>query len=95
MESISRMEYPARNNGVATASNPSGAVASVLANEGKKNTTFFDMRLSPIPEVPEFLKIRAESQTFVTGLSPDCQLFPALRSKRCFRVTVDLPETLP
>ena len=42
------MEYPARNSGVATASKPSGAVASVLANDGKKNTTFFDIRSVPV-----------------------------------------------
>ena len=36
VESISTTSYPARSSGVATARIPSGAVASVLANEGKK-----------------------------------------------------------
>jgi hypothetical protein len=31
-------------SGVATARIPSGAVASVLAKDGKKKTTFFDIR---------------------------------------------------
>jgi hypothetical protein len=47
VESISRTEYPARMSGVATARIPSGAVASVLAKEGKKKTTFFDIRIVP------------------------------------------------
>jgi hypothetical protein len=34
--------YPARIRGVATARIPRGAVASELAKEGKKNTTFFE-----------------------------------------------------
>jgi hypothetical protein len=41
VESISLTWYPARNSGVATARMPSGAVASVLANDGKKKTTLF------------------------------------------------------
>ena len=44
VESIRRIEYPARSSGVATASSPNGAVASLLANDGKKKTTFFDIR---------------------------------------------------
>jgi hypothetical protein len=43
VESIRRIEYPARNKGVATANRPRGAVASLLANDGKKKTTFFDI----------------------------------------------------
>jgi hypothetical protein len=38
VESISVMLYPARSSGVDTARMPSGAVASVLAKEGKKKT---------------------------------------------------------
>jgi hypothetical protein len=34
--------YPARISGVATAKTPSGAVASELAKEGKKKTTFLE-----------------------------------------------------
>jgi hypothetical protein len=42
VESIRRTWYPARSNGVASDRIPSGAVASVLENAGKKKTTFFD-----------------------------------------------------
>jgi hypothetical protein len=50
------MVYPARNRGVATASKPSGAVASLLANDGKKKTTFFDIRAFRI--LTDNLKLR-------------------------------------
>jgi hypothetical protein len=43
VESTIRTWYPARNSGVATASIASGAVASWLANAGKKKTTFFEL----------------------------------------------------
>ncbi|HLX43709.1 MAG TPA: hypothetical protein VKR43_09760 [Bryobacteraceae bacterium] len=39
---MSRTWYPARINGVASDKIPSGAVASVLENAGKKKTTFLD-----------------------------------------------------
>ena len=38
MELHHLMSYPARKSGVATASKPSGAVASVLAKAGKNTT---------------------------------------------------------
>ena len=37
-----RTSYPARSRGVEIASSQSGAVASVLANEGKKKTIFLE-----------------------------------------------------
>jgi hypothetical protein len=49
VESINTTSYPARFSGVATARMPSGAVASELANEGKKKTIFFDLRNRPAP----------------------------------------------
>jgi hypothetical protein len=52
VESISTISKPARIRGVATARIPSGAVASELENDGKKNTIFFDVRtLCPSPVV--------------------------------------------
>ena len=44
VESTRTTSNPARFNGVATARIPSGAVASELANEGKKKTIFLDCR---------------------------------------------------
>src|SRR6202051_3325978 len=41
--SMSFTEKPCRSRGVATARIPSGAVASLLAKEGKKKTTFLDI----------------------------------------------------
>src|SRR5271170_5764592 len=72
VESISFTEYPACNRGVATARIPSGAVASELAKEGKKNTTFFD-----IGTVPDFSKNRLiyAANRFVTAMSTDCHFF--------------------
>jgi hypothetical protein len=79
------MEYPARSNGVATASKPRGAVASLLAKEGKKKTIFFDIRA--FRYLP-FLKIRFGSRRFVTGMSPDCQLFGTHAQSLCFHARV-------
>jgi hypothetical protein len=42
VESMIRISYPARSNGVEMASKPSGAVASMLEKEGMKKTIFFD-----------------------------------------------------
>jgi hypothetical protein len=42
VESMRAIWYPARISGVATAKTPSGAVASELAKEGKKKTTFLE-----------------------------------------------------
>jgi hypothetical protein len=42
VESIRTTSYPERSKGVAIESNPNGAVASVLANAGKKRTTFLE-----------------------------------------------------
>jgi hypothetical protein len=50
VESISVTEKPARRSGVATARIPRGAVASELAKEGKKKTTFLDIDLIPWPQ---------------------------------------------
>jgi hypothetical protein len=44
VESIRTISKPERISGVATARMPSGAVASELAKDGKKKTTFFDLR---------------------------------------------------
>src|SRR5579862_5445055 len=51
VESIRTTSKPARFNGVATARMPRGAVASELANDGKKKTIFLDERngYSPPP----------------------------------------------
>src|SRR5271154_3284315 len=70
VESISRMEYPARSNGVATASKPRGAVASLLAKDGKKKTTFLDIRC--VPRLSGFSRIRTcvrDCHRWVTHLS--------------------------
>jgi hypothetical protein len=56
VESISWMEYPARSSDLATASKPRGAVASLLANDGKKKTTFLDIRY--VPRLSSFSRIR-------------------------------------
>jgi hypothetical protein len=52
VESMRTSLYPALSSGVATARMPSGAVASLLANDGKKKTTFFDIA------VPDMTKCR-------------------------------------
>src|SRR6202166_2420246 len=57
VESISWMEYPTRCSGVATASTPRGAVASLLANDGKKKTTFLDIQC--VPRLSGFSKVRS------------------------------------
>jgi hypothetical protein len=50
VESMSFTEKPARKSGVATARIPRGAVASELAKEGKKKTTFLDIDFVPGPQ---------------------------------------------
>src|SRR5690348_5604575 len=55
VESIRTTLYPALSSGVETARMPSGAVASLLANAGKKNTIFLEPFTLPSPihlEVP-------------------------------------------
>src|SRR5579864_59738 len=52
VESMMRTVYPARSSGVEMASNPSGAVASMLEKEGKKKTTFFELRTCSSPLRP-------------------------------------------
>src|SRR5580698_1895642 len=75
VESISTTSKPARIKGVATARIPSGAVASVLENEGKKKTILRDVR-----------KARSNANetrlgnawfSFVTALSAKCHLLLA------------------
>jgi hypothetical protein len=43
VESMRQISNPARSNGVATAKIPKGAVASELANDGKKKTILRDL----------------------------------------------------
>src|ERR1700741_5069097 len=43
VESMRQISNPARSNGVATARIPKGAVASELANDGKKKTILRDL----------------------------------------------------
>src|SRR6516225_6849573 len=49
VESMIRTEYPARSNGVDIARSPSGAVASILENDGTKKTIFFESRTQSPP----------------------------------------------
>jgi hypothetical protein len=57
---------------VATARIPSGAVASELANEGKKNTTFLDIGLISNPHEKRYPRPR---DTIVTVMSHACHFF--------------------
>jgi len=85
VESISFIEYPLRNSGVATASIPNGAVASELANDGKKNTTFLDIALVSSTRMKRYA---GRPRSFVTALSLACHFFFHRDFTASFRVTV-------
>jgi hypothetical protein len=75
---------------VATASMPSGAVASELAKEGKKKTTFLDIDL--------FSKLQSQryvmgSARIVTVMSHGCHFFLRGVLGAQFRATVDIIVT--
>jgi hypothetical protein len=58
-----------RSRGVATASMPSGAVASELAKEGKKKTTFLDIDLVSKLQCKRYARASAR---IVTVMSHGC-----------------------
>src|ERR1700731_4254940 len=69
VESTSFTEYPLRRSGVATARMPSGAVASELAKEGKKKTTFLDIGLVSRLQLKRYARASAG---IVTVMSHGC-----------------------
>src|SRR5580698_9582166 len=72
VESIKTTWYPARINGVATARIPSGAVASELANDGKKKTILRDLA-NTISSL--FWTIGPGRYVVVTCVSAICKVF--------------------
>ena len=70
---------------------PKGAVASELANDGKKNTTFLNIVLVPEPHKKRYAE---RLRTFVTAMSHACHFFFRRDLRACFRVTVSNIVTL-
>jgi hypothetical protein len=77
VESIRTTSKPARFNGVATARMPRGAVASELANDGKKKTIFLDERNGYSPRLKSLGYLYARFP-FVAQLSPSCNSLPQI-----------------
>ena len=70
---MSFTEKPARSSGVATARIPKGAVASELAKEGKKKTTFLDIGNGHALTGTRYVRLKGG---FVIKMSRVCHFFP-------------------